>query len=106
MKINLDLLLDPYYVGLDEHDNEVFSISCRLAEYLLSVLKYKPLPSRAIKKLPHLTRHIKYNGMSDIWPEKPILIKEDEMELVDGLTRLTALSLAQGCGTMLTIKLI
>ena len=110
--IELDNIFDTHYISIDKSDvgygREVFSLSTKLARYLLHNLSHEVPTENDIKRIIRLKDNLEVNGMKNSWPKKPISINKDSLTIEGGIKRLYAIALLTGerTGVMMPMELV
>lgn len=102
-------MMDTHFRSLDTSEvgygQEVFSLSRKLARFLLHNCKHQVPNDRQIKKILRLKAHLDFNGMKDSWTNKPIVLNNKTREIEDGVTRLYAVALGKSNGVYMPMLL-
>lgn len=110
--IDLDDIFDTHFASIDLSDvgygREVFSLSTKLARFLLHNLNHEVPTEKEVKRILRLKSHIEFNGMSGSWPKEPIKINKTTLTIETGIKRLYAIALLTGerTGVMMPMELV
>lgn len=95
--IDLDSIFDSHFTSIDTSEKysgrEVFSVSIKLARYLLHNLAHTVPTEREIKNILRFKAHLEHHGMKDSWPKDPITISKRRLTIDKGVKRLYAIAL-------------
>lgn len=107
--LDLNEVLDGHFRSIDTSEvgygREVFSVSRKLARFLLHNCKHEVPDEKQIKKILRVKAHIDFDGMKSIWCKDPILLNNKTKEIKDGITRLYAVALSSRTGVCLPLAL-
>lgn len=95
-------VFDTHFRSIDTSDkgygNEVFSVTRKLARFLLHNCKHEVPTDRQVKRILRLKAHYDFHGAGESWTGKPIIINNKTRTIEDGITRLYAIALGKRHG--------
>ncbi len=99
---DLHSVFDTHFLSMDTSvvgaGNEVFSLSRKLARFLLHNCKHTVPDEKQVKKILRLKANYEYHGAKASWSGSPISINNKTRTIEDGVTRLYAAALMKGSG--------
>lgn len=107
--MDLDSIFDTHFTSIDTSEvgkgNEVFSLTRKLARFLLHNLGHDEPTDREIKRILRLKAKYDFEGVKNSWPGSPVVINNSTRCIEDGVTRLYAIALGKQYGHYMPMRL-